>query len=273
VERLLYRLSESEHADKFVLKGAMLFPLWMDVPHRPTRDLDLLGYGDSSSEQIRELFQEICAIEVEPDGLKFNADSVTAEEIREDQEYQGQRVRLEARLGNARIRLQVDIGFGDVVIPDVEEVEYETLLPDFPAPRIRAYTRETVIAEKLQAMVALGMINSRMKDFYDLWMLSKRFPFAGMKLVKAIRATFEVRKTTIPNETPTAFSDEFTMDSVKVGQWRGFLDRSRLEEAPAELSQAVEDLRAFLLPPLLAAANNETFNQTWDAGGPWVGEG
>jgi predicted nucleotidyltransferase component of viral defense system len=270
-ERLLYRLTKSEHADKFVLKGAMLFPLWTELPHRPTRDLDLLGYGEASSEQVRQLFQDICIMEVEPDGLKFDADSVRVDEIREGQEYEGQRVRIPARLGNARIDLQIDIGFGDAVTPDAKEIEYPTLL-DFPAPRLRAYPPETVVVEKLQAMVFWGMANSRMKDFYDLWIISKRMSFDGAMLVEAMRATFDRRETPIPTERPTALSREFATDSVQIGRWRGFLGRTSLKNAPVELSRVVEDLREFVTAPLLAAAKDKTFDQTWDAGGPWRGQ-
>lgn len=175
----------------------MLFAVWADCVYRPTRDLDLLGYGDSSRQTLTKVFQEICLTDVEPDGLVFNASSVRMSEIREDQEYGGYRVQLVAYLANAQINLQIDIGFGDVVRPEAEEIDYPTLL-DFPAPRVWAYPRETVVAEKLQAMVDLGIVNTRMKDFYDLWVIASQFSFYGPLLAEAIKATFARRGTQVP---------------------------------------------------------------------------
>lgn len=268
LERLLYRLSRSEHADQFVLKGAMLFIVWDMHPHRPTRDLDLLGYGDASSERLRQIFQQLCHIDVEPDGLEFDAASIEVDEIRENQEYQGQRVRLAAKLGSARISVQIDIAFGDAVIPEAKEIDYPTLLGS-PSPRIQAYPREAVIAEKLQVIVALGMANSRMKDFYDLWFIARQFSFTGSLLTRAIQATFERRQTLIPNTTPLALSDEFATDQNKSVQWKAFLRRSGLNDAGAELPQVIDELRAFLLAPLFAMARGDTFEQSWAEGGPW----
>jgi len=269
LERFLYRLASSEYAARFVLKGAMLFAAWSDRSHRPTRDLDLLGYGDASEQQLITSFQQICQAEVEPDGLEFDAKSIRVTEIREDQDYDSRRMQLVAKLEKAQIHLQIDIGFGDAVTPEAEEIDYPTLL-DFPAPRIWAYPRETVVAEKLQAMIALGMPNTRMKDFYDVWMIARHFSFDGTTLVRAITATFDRRKTKIPNEVPTALGDEFATDRDKVTQWKAFLQRSRLEGAAVDLSQVVDELRAFLIPPLFTAANSETFNQSWTDGGPWL---
>lgn len=189
-------------------------------------------------------------------------------EIRENQEYQGQRVRLVAYLETARIPVQIDIGFGDVVTPEAEEISYPTLL-DSPVPRILAYPPETVISEKLQAMVALGMLNSRMKDFYDLRMIARQFTFDGPKLVEAIRATFNRRRTEIPESAPVALTDEFSMDRDKVTQWKAFLTRSGLENTAVDLPQTIEELRLFLIPPLQATASGGDFNLEWTRGGPW----
>lgn len=268
LERLLYRLAQSEYAGQFVLKGAILFATWSPRPHRPTRDIDLLGYGDASAEQVSTMFQQICLMNVTPDGLEFDADSMQVAEIREEQEYQGQRVKLAANLGTARIHVQIDIGFGDIVSPEAVEIDYPTLL-DFPAPRIKAYPRETVVAEKLQAMVALGMLNSRMKDFYDLWVIAAQFPFKGSPLVKAIQATFSRRGTLMPSTTPISLSDEFATDRNKATQWKAFLKRSSLENTEIQLPQVVNVLRAFLTPPLFAAAEGDVFEQSWPPGGPW----
>jgi len=268
LERLLYRLTRSQYADQFVLKGAMLFAVWANRVYRPTRDLDLLGYGDSSQQTLTKVFQEICLTDAEPDGLVFNANSVRINEIREDQEYGGCRVQLVAYLANAQINLQIDIGFGDVVRPEAERIDYPTLL-DFPAPRVWAYPREAVVAEKLQAIVALGMANTRMKDFYDLWVIASQFSFSGPSLVEAIKATFARRGTQIPSEVPIALSEAFSQDPGKTTQWRAFLRRSGLEESGAEFSQVIAELRTFLIPPILTASKGEALMQSWVEGGLW----
>jgi predicted nucleotidyltransferase component of viral defense system len=269
LERFLYRLGRSRHKDRFILKGAMLFAAWTDQPHRPTRDLDLLGIGDSSDAALREVFSEIVRTPVEPDGLEFDEGSISISEIREAQDYPGKRIGLRVRLGNARLDLQIDVGFGDAVTPEPAEIDYPALL-DQSAPRIRAYPCEAVIAEKLQALVAFGMAISRMKDFYDIWTLSKQFPFDGASLSSAIAATFERRGTAIPEGVPTALTDEFAADGTKQTQWTGFLKRNVLSEAPPSLSGVVNDLQDFLLEPLHAAARSEPFAKSWKPGGSWA---
>jgi predicted nucleotidyltransferase component of viral defense system len=268
MERLLYRLSRSEHARRFVLKGAMLFALWTGKSHRPTRDLDLLGFGESSPERLSGVFRSLCTLEVPDDGLVFSAATVTVAPIREEQEYGGQRVKLQARLGQARIDLQVDVGFGDVITPKAEAVEYPTLLGMGPL-KLRAYTRDTVVAEKLEAMVKLGMANSRMKDFFDLAELARSFVFSGAVLRDAIAATFKRRRTTIPTELPIALTDSFANDGSKLMQWRAFVSRNGLEERGGEIGQLVGELAGFLAPPMIAAAKGATFERRWKAGGPW----
>ena len=228
VERLLDRLSRSEHAPRFVLKGAVLFTIWTGELHRPTRDLDLLGFGESSPEGLSEIFRSFCALDVPDDGLVFSAATVAVEPIREEQEYGGQRVTLEARLGQARIDLQVDVGFGDAITPKAEAVEYPTLL-GMNRPHLRAYPRGTVVAEKLEALVKLGMVNSRMKDFFDLAILARSFSFVGAVLRDAIAATFQRRETVIPTELPITLTDSFAKDGgeadavegVRESQWPG----------------------------------------------------
>jgi len=262
VERMLYRIARSKQSDRFILKGAMLLATWTGRPHRPTKDLDLLGLGDTSAERLQEVFRDICQAEVEPDGLEFDAESIQITQIREGLEYPGQRIRLEARLGNARINVQVDIGFGDSVVPEAIEIEYPTLL-DLPAPRIRAYPPEAVVAEKFESMVSLGMLNSRMKDYYDLRMMAREFKFDGNTLTKAIKATFARRNTDIPHEIPVALTEEFSSSPDKVTQWQAFLRRSKLEDRSVEFSQIVNELSQFLMPPAIAAANNEAFDRKW----------
>jgi predicted nucleotidyltransferase component of viral defense system len=267
LERLLYRLSRSPHRNLFILKGAMLFAVWSNDRHRPTRDLDLLAKGQSSIERFEQIFREVCGQAVEEDGLEFQSDTVRGERIKEDADYEGVRMQFEVRLGSARITLQVDLGFGDVVTPAAAEVTYPTLLA-FPAPTLLAYPKETVVAEKFQAMVLLGTANSRMKDFYDLLILSQRFGFDGPSLCGALRATFKRRETALPGEPPVALTEGFSSDQNKLRQWQAFLRKSKGEAN--DLGQVVQALRLFLMPPAQAAAQGETFAWSWPAGGPWA---
>lgn len=262
LERLLYRLAQSPHAGQFVLKGAALFQLWTGQTHRATRDLDLLGQGDPSPNRLRQVFQEVCSLTVDNDGLKFLTDTIQAEQIKEDDEYQGIRLRIEARLGNARLPLQIDIGFGDAITPGPQAVTYPTLL-EFPAPQLNAYPRETVVAEKFQAMVRLGIANSRMKDFYDVWTLAGQFEFDGAGLSTAIRATFQRRQTLLPAKAPLALTPEFSTDRQKATQWIALLRKGRLVELPPPFEDVVALLASFLMPPTQAAVSNAPWNRTW----------
>jgi hypothetical protein len=268
IERLLYRFTQSEHSSDFVLKGAMLFHLWIDVPHRSTRDLDLLARGSPDRARLEEVFRSVCKTPVEDDGLTFRADTIRAERIREETEYDGIRIRLEGLLGSARIHLQVDVGFGNAIIPPPERVEFPVLL-DQPVPRLRAYRRETMVSEKLQAMVDLGIANSRLKDFFDLRFLATAFEFRGLELARAIEATFSRRQTPFPGSVPTALTDAFAKDGTKRTQWRAFLRRSRLDAENLELEAVVAALREFLLPPVEALAAGTRFDLVWNPGGPW----
>lgn len=250
LERLLYRLSQSAHADRFVLKGAMLLSIWFDDPTRPTRDLDLLGFGEADSETMLATFRDILSVEVD-DGITFDTDSVRIDRIREQLEYGGVRLQADAYVGGARVPASVDIGFGDALEPGVEELDYPVLL-DFPVPKLRAYARETVIAEKFQAMVLLGRANSRMKDFYDIWLLSRSFTFDPDRVAGAIAATFARRKTPIPHKLPDALTDGFAGDPTKLEQWTAFA--RRLDAAPADLGQVIADIRDFLMENARRAA-------------------
>jgi predicted nucleotidyltransferase component of viral defense system len=267
-ERLLYRIAQSPHASRFVLKGAALFTLWTGKPHRATRDLDLLGFGDPSEAHIRDVFTEILAQEVPDDGVRFDLGSLAVGLIREGQEYGGVRVELIARVTTAKVRLQVDIGFGDAITPDARVLEFPPLL-DFPAPHIRAYPRETVVAEKLDAMVQLGMANSRLKDFYDLLILARTFDFEGDLLVRAITATFDRRKTALPHTTPVGLTAEFAEDAMKNSQWTGFVRKTGAPDA-GSLVDAVATIHGFISTPLLYAATAARFAAKWPAGGPWM---
>jgi predicted nucleotidyltransferase component of viral defense system len=266
-ERLLFRLASSRHAHRFVLKGAALFTLWTGKPHRATRDLDLLGFGDPGVDHVREVFAEVLALDVADDGAHFDLGSLAVGLIREEQEYGGVRVELVARITKAQVRLQVDVGFGDAITPEASVVEFPPLL-DFPAPRLRAYPRETVVAEKLEAMVHLGMANSRMKDFYDVAVLARDFDFDGELLTRAIRATFERRKTALPTSTPVALTPAFAEDATKKTQWSGFVRKAGVRDAGG-LDVTVDAVRAFVEVPLAAAANHTPAPGTWRADGAW----
>lgn len=271
IERLLYRLSRSAHLNVFILKGAALYAVWSqeasDVVYRPTRDLDFWGAGDSSVEAMVAAFQGIAATPVEADGLTFDAGQVRGDVMREDELYEGCRLHLTAYLGAARIPLQIDIGFGDAVTPAASEGEYPTLL-SFPAPRLRLYPRETVVAEKFEAMVSLGATNSRMKDFFDVWLLGQRFAFDGATLCRALAATFGRRGTSLPEDVPLALTAQFSEDPAKVTAWRAFTRRGVLQ-AP-ELSVVAVQLQKFLMPPVRAAASQSTFEAQWQPGDDWV---
>ena len=268
IERLLYRLSASPHGKQFVLKGAMLFQLWTGQPHRSTLDVDLLGSGDDGVDGLVTLFKDVCSQDVPDDGLTFRPGSVTGGVIREDQRYGGVRIQMTAVLDNARIPIQVDIGFGDAITPKAERVEYPTLLGQ-PAPVLRAYPKETVIAEKYEAMVTLGIANSRMKDFYDVWVLARDFDFDGATLARAVAATFKRRQTGVPAAPPLALTLEFGRDKAKLTQWKAFVRRGRLVGDAPDFEQVVDVLYSFLWPATEAIKADEAFVRHWSSGGPW----
>ncbi len=249
LERLLYRIETAGHSDSFVLKGAMLFALWRDVPGRPTRDIDLLGYGNPTHERLRSVFDEACGAEVIDDGLSFDSGSIQTADIRDDQEYHGIRVRLLGFLGRARLPIQIDIGFGDAVTPVPEAINYPAIL-DFPAPRFHAYHPATVVAEKLNAMVVLGLMNSRLKDFYDVYVILKHMHIDDEVLTDAIRATFERRNVSLPSKVPVAFTTDFLEDGIKETQWRAFLRRSDLSAHEHSLSEILAYISERLWPIL-----------------------
>lgn len=267
VERFLYRLIQSRHGKRFVLKGAMLFVLWFDRLHRQTRDLDLLGSGEITEETLRAIFTDVCQMKVHPDGLEFDPASITIREIREGQVYQGLRVKVRGRLGNARVEVQIDVGVGDAITPEPIEVDFPTLL-DLPAPHLKAYPSETVVAEKLDAMVQLGLRNSRMKDFFDIWLLAGNFHFDGRTLAEAVRRTFERRQTRLEPD-PICLTETFATDASKVVQWKAFIQRSRLSDTPEEFSGIIENVRSFLRPMVSALAAGRDFDLRWPPGGPW----
>ena len=251
LERILYRLTHSPHADRFLLKGALLFTLWYDMPHRATRDADLLGFGASDLESVAQVFREIAAVAVD-DGIVFDPASVTVEEIRKEAGYGGVRVVIAGELAKARCKTQIDVGFGDAVTPGPVDSVYPVLLDDLPAPRLRAYPTYTVIAEKLHAIALLGMTNSRVKDYFDLSVLLEREILDADLLAQAIKATFERRGMTVPAELPVGLTDEFAHDASRQVLWQSFVKKNELDPEP--LAAIVGRLRLALEPALNRAA-------------------
>jgi predicted nucleotidyltransferase component of viral defense system len=268
-ERFLYRLGESPHREQFVLKGAMLFALWGGSVYRPTRDLDFTGYGSDEIEAVLDRIRDICSVAAPDDGMSFDAATLRAEPIREDVEYGGIRILFEARLGSAQVRMQIDVGFGNAIEPRATDADYPTLL-DAPAPRIRAYPSEAVVAEKLHAMVVLAERNSRLKDFYDLHVLARQFPFDGATLARSIAATFDRRRTTTDTALPAALAPRFFADAARAEQWRAYLTRNALPGAPADFGSVGEQLQAFLGPPWTALVARTSFSGVWRPAGPWL---
>ena len=268
IERLLYRLSLSDYSRQFVLKGAMLVKLWTPAPYRATADLDLLGFGDDAPEHICAVFRNICVLEVPNDGVIFKPETLEVVITRIEVEYGGIRLTMIAEVAGARLPVRIDIGFGDVVTPSVREIDYPSML-DMPAPRLRAYPPETVIAEKFQALVFLGMSNSRIKDMFDLWTISETFSFDGNTIADAIRATFERRHTAIPTVKPIALTVAFSQDATKQAQWRGFLRRTAITTPPSSFAELQSKVAAFVLPPTEALAAGNTFDRKWEAGNRW----
>jgi predicted nucleotidyltransferase component of viral defense system len=268
IERLLYRLSVSPERERFVLKGAMLFTAWMPDPFRPTQDLDLLGFGDDDVAAVAKSVVRICNESVPDDGLVFDTTTIKAADIRTSQEYGGVRVKLTAFLAKTQIPVQIDIGFGDAVTPSITELEFPPLL-DTLAPKVRAYPKETVLAEKLHAIAALGVITTRMKDYYDLLALARLFDFDGETVCQAMIATFARRGTALPADLPAGLTEAFATDPQKIMLWNAFIGREPLLLNAGDLVAAVEDIAAFVLPPLRAAGAGTAFDSTWPAGGPW----
>jgi predicted nucleotidyltransferase component of viral defense system len=267
MERFLYRLSKSHYADSFVLKGALMLTVWKAPLSRPTIDIDLLGRIDNSIETIVEVTKKICQQEVEPDGIDFDVASIEAERIAEDADYEGIRVRFRGSLGTAQIVMQLDIGFGDILVPSPEPTNYPTIL-DLPAPQLLGYTKQSTIAEKFEAMVKLGILNSRMKDFYDIWLILRHFDFEGPILAEAILKTFSTRGTNIQPE-PIALTNSFAEDTAKAAQWRGFIRKNRLTNVTQNFPEVITAIASFLGPIAKTLAGGHSFRGTWKAPGPW----
>jgi len=267
IERLLFRLSISPYRDSFVLKGAMLFSLWSDDPYRATGDLDLLGTGDNTPEKVASVFHDILKTDLETDGVIFQPDTLRATAARVEDEYAGIRLDFVAEIAGARLPMHVDVGYGDAITPAPIDIEYPSLLGQ-PRAALRAYPPETVIAEKFQAMVALDMLNSRMKDFYDLWAISRTFEFAGALLARAIATTFERRQTALPTTTPAALTRTFAVQ--KQVQWTAFVKRTEIVLAPEPFPNIQAQIEHLVMPPTYALVQGIVFDAHWVPGGPWI---
>ncbi|HZJ03507.1 MAG TPA: nucleotidyl transferase AbiEii/AbiGii toxin family protein [Thermoleophilia bacterium] len=267
MERFLYRLSRSRYAPHFVLKGALMLLVWDAPVSRPTKDVDLLGERISNDvESLAQVVREVLETEVEPDGLTVDVHTIEAREITEAAEYGGIRVTWMTQLGTARVKQQLDVGFGDLVLPEAQSVEYPTIL-DFPPPRLRSYTRESVIAEKFHAMVRFGDFNSRMNDFFDVWLLSRHFPFSGERLGEVIGKTFANRNTEVPGD-PYPLTGQFAEIPLLEGRWTAFLKRSRVESCPP-FPEVIASLAEFLAPVAASLAAEKRFDGRWEPPGPW----
>lgn len=267
VERFLYRLGRSKHRERYVLKGATLFAIW-GAAYRPTRDIDFTGYGSADQADVIQDFREICDTPDEADILVFDTGTIMAEPIRDGSEYDGLRIRIRARLGDSDIPVQIDVGFGNAIVPGPEETEYRTILGD-PPPRILAYPRESVVAEKLNAMVTLGERNSRYKDFYDLYAMANAFGFDKDTLVRAVRATFERRRTAIESALPAPLTAPFYADAMRMTQWRAYVTRNGLDGAPKDFQQVGDLLTRFLQPVWESLGVVSESAGDWPPGGPW----
>jgi hypothetical protein len=267
VERFLYRLGQSPHRQRFVLKGATLFAIW-GTAYRPTRDIDFTGYGSADQADVLRDVREICETPDAVDQLAFDVENITVEPIRDGSEYDGLRIKIRARLGDSDIPVQIDVGFGNAIVPGPEETEYRTILGD-PPPRILAYPRESVVAEKLNAMVTLGERNSRYKDFYDLYSMANSFPFDKDTLVRAVRATFERRATRIDQALPAPLAAPFYASADRITQWRAYVTRNGLDGAPTDFPQVGEVISRFLQPVWSGLFANAEEQGDWQPGGPW----
>jgi len=268
MERFLYRFSLSGYADKFILKGALLFMAW-DIPdRRTTLDIDFLAYFDNQIASIEKVIKDVCKEKTEEDGLRFDPDTVIGQKIKEDADYQGVRVKFTGFLERSRIPMQIDIGFGDVVYPRFRVIDYPVIL-DFPRLHLKGYPVESVVSEKFEAMVKLGMLNSRMKDFFDVWTMMRCFDFKGENLVQALKKTFEHRKTALPDKKSLFAPEIYDENSDRQKLWKAFLTKGQIKHVPDTLNAVAKDIEAFLIEPVEALAQGKEFNGEWKASGAW----
>jgi hypothetical protein len=268
MERFLYRLSKAAFSGDFILKGALLFTAWKVNERRTTLDIDLLAHYSNQISAIEKVVRDICAVDVIPDGLRFDPATISGARIKEDADYEGVRVKFEAFLGKAKIPVQIDFGFGDTVYPAPKVITYPVIL-DLPAPKLKGYTPETVVSEKFQAMVQLGALNSRMKDFYDIWLLMRQFNFKGADVVEALKRTFMRRRMDLPQGDRLLVDEIYDEKSDRQTLWKAFLKKGGIEHAPGKLATVAKDIDGFLAGPVAAARSGEPFRKYWQALGPW----
>ncbi len=268
MERFLYRFSQSDFADKFILKGALMFTVW-DVPERrATMDIDFMGRYDNKVASVEEVVKKVCAVKVTPDGLVFDSKTAAGRKIKEDADYEGVRVKFTGFLERSRIAMQIDFGFGDIIYPKPKMIHYPAIL-DFPPPNLTGYTVESAVAEKFEAMIKLGLLNSRMKDFYDVWLLTRRLNFKGETLVEAIKRTFHHRKTALPKEAPLFADEIYDEKSDRQTLWKAFLTKNQIKHAPKTLGETSRTIENFLIKPIKATSHDQDFKASWNAPGPW----
>jgi len=268
MERFLYRFSKSKYADKFVLKGALLFAVWQIPERRTTLDIDFLGRFDNQVGAIETVMRDVCNVTVEPDGLKFDSATVQGRKIKEDADYEGVRVKFVGFLDRARIPMQIDVGFGDIVYPKTKVIDYPVIL-DFPKPHLNGYPQESVVSEKFEAMIKLGLLNSRMKDFYDIWLMMRQFEFKGTNLVEAIKKTFKHRKTDLPQSKPLFAKEIYDEKSDRQTLWSAFLRKGDIQHAPDKLSVTAKEIESFLVELIVAINKGGKFNKAWKSPRGW----
>lgn len=268
MERFLYRFSQSKYAEKFILKGALMFTVWQVPERRTTLDIDFLAQYDNQAAKIEEVIKEICQVKVVPDGLLFDPATVAGQKIKEDADYEGVRVRFRGFLERARIPMQIDIGFGDIVYPRPKVIDYPTIL-DFPKPHLKGYPPESVVSEKFEAMVKLGLLNSRMKDFYDLWLMTRQFDFDRANLGEALKRTFAHRKTELPEKPPLFAEEIYDETSDRQTLWKAFLQKGQIQNTPQKLKEIARTIEDFLSHPIEAIHKKSEFVSDWKASGPW----
>jgi hypothetical protein len=268
MERFLYRFSRSKYADKFVLKGALLFTVWQIPERRTTLDIDFLARYDNQVASIEAVMREVCNVSVDPDGLVFDSKNIQGRKIKEDADYEGVRLKFLGFLERSRIPMQVDVGFGDIVYPKTKVIDYPVIL-DFPKPHLKGYPVESVVSEKFEAMVKLGLLNSRMKDFYDIWLMMRQFDVSGSNLAEALRRTFKHRKTDLPKAKPLFAEEIYDEKSDRQTLWKAFLRKGDIKHAPEKLAITAKRIEDFLIKPLNAINKGDDFNEEWKAPGPW----
>lgn len=268
MERFLYRFSRSVYADQFILKGALMFTVWQVPERRTTLDIDFSARYSNQISAIEELISDVCKVSVAPDGLVFNVAKVKAKKIKENADYEGVRVKFHGFLGRSRITMQIDVAFGDVIYPKPTMIDYPVIL-DLPKPQLKGYPLESVVSEKFEAIVKLGSLNSRMKDFYDLWLMLRQFYFDGIRLTEALKKTFSHRQTSLPGHKPIFAEEIYDERSDRQTLWKSFLRKGEIKHAPEKLRKVAHEIEKFLIGPIGAISKGQGFSKKWKTAGPW----